>query len=320
MKPWFFGSLVALAVMLPVLTPAAVQDAPAMKRPVPRLSSGQPDLQAVWSFAIPIPLERPTSSDDERRPRRVDAIPEHERGRPINGELPPIGNYNAFWFDQGPPVVADRRTSLIVDPPDGKVPPLTAEGSKKASARRAALERPPSGPEDRSVAERCILGFNAGPPMNPGAYNNNVQLFQTRDTVVIVNEMVHNARIIPLDGRPHLPSGVRQWSGDSRGHWEGDTLVVETTNFTDKTSWRGSGDEMRLTERFTRVDVDTLLYEYTVDDPTMFTKPWTARIAMPRTMDRIFEYACHEGNHGMIGILSGARALENRSAEGTSKR
>jgi hypothetical protein len=156
--------------------------------------------------------------------------------------------------------------------------------------------------------------------MNPGAYNNNVQLFQTGDTVVILNEMVHNARVIPLDGRPHLPSGVRQWSGDSRGHWEGDTLVVETTNFTDKTSWRGSGDQMRLTERFTRVDVDTLLYEYTVDDPTMFTKPWTARIAMTRTMDRIFEYACHEGNHGMIGILSGARALENRAEEGkTSK-
>ncbi len=244
------------------------------------------------------------------------AIPENERGRPINGVLPPIGNYNAFWFDQGPTVVADRRTSLIVDPPEGRVPPLTAEGSKRASARRAVLERPPKGPEDRSVAERCILGFNAGPPMNPGAYNNNVQLFQTRDTVVILNEMVHNARIIPLDGRPHLPSGVRQWSGDSRGQWEGDTLVVETTNFTDKTSWRGSGERMRLTERFTRVDVDTLLYEYTVDDPTMFGQPWTARIAMTRTMDRIFEYACHEGNHGMIGILSGARALENGAEEG----
>ena len=171
--------------------------------------------------------------------------------------------------------------------------------------------------EDRPLQERCILGLNAGPPMTPGAYNNNVQLFQNRDFVVIHTEMVHDARIVPMDGRPHL--SIRQWKGDSRGHWEGDTLVVETKNFKRETSLPGSSANTRLIERFTRTDANTLVYEFTVDDPTMWTRPWTAVVPMSKSEDAIYEYACHEGNHAMIGILAGARADEKAVEEAAKK-
>jgi hypothetical protein len=177
-------------------------------------------------------------------------------------------------------------------------------------ARAAALERPAEGPEDRTPWERCILGFNAGPPMSPSAYNNNVHLLQVPGYVVILTEMVHDARVVPMDGRPHLPSDIRQWRGDSRGRWEGNTLVVETKNFTDKTSFRGSGPGMRLVERFTRVDADRLVYEYTIDDPESFAGTWSAAVPMTRTEEPMFEYACHEGNYGMFNLLEGARAQE----------
>jgi hypothetical protein len=250
---------------------------------------------------------------------------------------PPSGNpggYNQFWLDWGTKVGATKRTSLIEDPPDGKIPPLTPEGEKRAAARLEAEPRPPSGPEDRPVYERCILGFNSGPPMIPSGYNNNVQLVQTREYVVILNEMVHNARVVPLDGRPHLPPRIRQWAGDPRGHWEGDTLVVETVNFnfTDKgISWaigpnsssalRGvsTDEKLHLVERFTRVDEDTLLYEFTIDDPTVWTRPWTATVPMANSQDLIYEYACHEGNYGLMNILKGAR-VEEKAAEEAAKK
>ena len=223
------------------------------------------------------------------------------------------GAYNEFWWDRG--VHAARidgrtRTSLIVDPPDGKLPALTPEGQARAEARAEARRlHPADGPEDRSLPERCLL-FNAGPPMLSGPYNNYVQLFQTRDHVVIFNEMVHDVRIVPLDGRPHLPSALRRLQGDPRGRWDGNTLVVETTNFTDKTNVRGSGERLRLVERFTRAGANTLLYEFTVDDPASFTKPWSAALPMAKTQDQIYEYACHEANYAMIGILRGARWQE----------
>jgi len=202
------------------------------------------------------------------------------------------------------------RTSLIVDPPDGKVPALTPDGQARADARAEARRlHPADGPEDRSLGERCLL-FNAGPPMLSGPYNNFVQLLQTRDHVVIFNEMVHQARVVPLDGRPHVPSSIRFWQGDSRGRWDGNTLVVETTNFTDKTNVRGSGERLRLVERFSRPDANTLLYEFTVDDPSSFTRPWSAALPMTKTPDLIYEYACHEANYAMAGILRGARAGE----------
>ena len=220
--------------------------------------------------------------------------------------------YNDFWYDYGKS--ASTQSSLIIDPPDGKLPPLTLEGQKRRQARTANYNRPARGPEDRSLGERCILGFNSGPPMLPSAYNNNVQIFQTRNAVLIMNEMVHETRVVWLDGRPH--SGVRQWMGDSRGHWEGDTLVVDTINFRDEgTTFRIPVDEnFHLIERFTRRDANTLIYEFTVDDPTVETRRWTASVPMTRSDEPIYEYACHEGNYGMLGILNGARIEETRQS------
>jgi hypothetical protein len=203
-------------------------------------------------------------------------------------------------------------TSLITDPADGRLPPLTPAATARAAARAEwRREHPSDGPEDRPLAERCLM-FGAGPPLLPGGYNNYLQIFQTKDYVSILNEMIHDARIVPLDGRPHAPSSIRRWQGDPRGRWEGKTLVVDTTNFNDKTNFRGTSDRLHLVERFTRIDTDTLLYEFTVDDPSSFTKPWTAVLPMKRSDDRIFEYACHEANYGLEGVLRGARFEEKK--------
>jgi hypothetical protein len=223
--------------------------------------------------------------------------------------------YNDFWWDRGTKVVGTKRTSLILDPPDGRIPPLTPEGTKRLAALDAARERSAEGPEDRGVGERCILGFNSGPPMAPAAYNQNVQLVQTRDHIVLLNEMVHNARIVPLDGRSH--GRIRQWVGDSRGRWEGDTLVVDTKNFANVTAFRGSSPNLHLIERFTRVEADTLLYEFTVDDPTTWTAPWSAMIPLKLKNELIYEYACHEGNAAIPNMLRGHR-FEERATAGTS--
>src|SRR5579871_1181723 len=283
---------------------------------VPRTPDGKPDLQGVWSFAMVTPLERPaefagkanlTPKEAAEYAKRFNERRNADR-RDGGAEADVSRAYNDAWYDFGSG--ASLQTSLIIDPPDGKLPPLTDEGKKRAAARGAVLSRPPQGPEDRSLGERCILGFNSGPPMLPSAYNNNVQIFQTKDTVVLLNEMIHNARIVPLDGRPHSP--VRQWVGDSRGHWEGDTLVVDTINFTDNgTTFRIPVDEnFHLIERFTRRDANTLVYEFTADDPTVQTRPWTASVPMTKSKEPIYEYACHEGNYGMVGMLAGARAEE----------
>jgi hypothetical protein len=224
--------------------------------------------------------------------------------------------YNDAWYDRGTKTVKTLRTSLIVDPPDGRIPALTPEAQKKARDRAEARRlHPADGPEDRSLNERCLLTVTTGPPMLPGPYNNNYQIVQTPQSVVIFNEMVHETRSIPTDGRPHLPASVRPWKGDSIGHWEGDTLVVDTTNFSDRTNFRGSGENLHLVERFHRVDAATLLYEFTVDDPASFTRPWSAAIASTKTEGPIYEFACHEGNYGMLGILSGARADEKKAAQ-----
>src|SRR4029077_5466438 len=232
----------------------------------------------------------------------------------VGGLMYPPGGvvpYNEFWYDRGNKVVGTKRTSLIVDPPNGRLPAMTPEGKIRADLRAAELRETQFGRphadswEDRPLQERCIVGLNAGPPMTPGAYNNNVQLVQTPGYVLLVNEMVHSARIVPMDGRRH--GSIRQWKGDSIGHWEGDTLVVDTINFKRETSLDGSSANMHLVERFTRVDANTLLYEFTVDDPTMWTRPWTAVVPMTKSDDPVYEYACHEGNYAMSGILAGAR-------------
>ena len=297
----------------------------------PPTPDGQPDLQGVWDFRTITPLERPeelagkefltdeeASAFEREALEQVDADrrdidPSREgfvNGAPVTADV--ARAYNEFWRERGRML---RQTSLIVDPPDGRIPPLTQEAEGRADARRAGRARAAHGPEDRGVSERCIMGFNSGPPMNPGGYNQNVHLFQTPNYVVLLNEMVHNARIIPVDGRPHLPQDLRQWVGDSRGHWEGETLVVDTTNFTDKTNFRGSSQNMHLVERFTRVDVGTLLYEYTINDPDSFERPWSVSLPMKNSELPMFEYACHEGNYGMPSSLSGARAVEKAAEE-----
>ncbi len=290
---------------------------------IPRTQDGKPDLQGTWDFRTITPMERPKDLADkptltaaeaaewERKNQRNQDNREATPGNLVNGQQSNADverAYNDFWWDFGKKAVSTRRTSLVIDPPDGRIPALTADGQKRAAARREARERPAVGPEDRGVGERCILGLNAGPPMTPSAYNNNVQLIQTPQHVVIFNEMVHNARVVPVSARPH--GTVPQWNGDSRGRWEGDTFVVESKTFYAETSFQNSGDTLHLTERFTLADANTLIYEYTVNDPKIWTKPWTVQVPMHRTHELMYEYACHEHNYGMENLLKGARFLE----------
>jgi hypothetical protein len=283
-----------------------------------------PDIQGVWNFATITPLERPAELEGKEFFTEQEAV-EYEKkalermnmDRRDGGALADLERaYNDFWWDRGTKVVKTRRTSLIIDPKNGRIPPLTAAAKERQAARQAANRGHEfDGPENRPLFERCLILQGAGAPTTPTAYNNNTQIVQTPGFVVIHNEMGHEVRIIPLDDRPHLPQTMRQWKGDSRGHWEGDTLVVETTNFSEKNSFRGSGPNMILTERFRRFDADTLEYRFTVDDPDTFTQPWTVEIPLTRTPGPIFEYACHEGNYGMRGVLTGARAQEKRAVE-----
>ena len=292
----------------------------------PHTPDGKPDLQGVWTSATLTPLERPAelankqffASKEEAVQWTKQFLQTNNRDRRDGSAQDDVSRaYNEFWFSRGDGVVPTLRTSLIIDPPDGKIPAWTADAQKRA-AERAEAQRlhPADGPEDRPLADRCILWSGgrgdpvAGPPMIPGGYNNNYQIVQGAGYVMIVVEMIHDVRIIPTDGRPHIPSSVRQWRGDSRGHWEGDTLVVDTTNFTDKTFFRGSGANLHLTERFTRTAPSQLMYQFTVDDPASFTQPWTVQIPMAKTDGPILEYACHEGNYAMEGILRGARKEE----------
>ena len=327
--------LVCLAVAIAV--PAFAQTRPAVPdTAVPRLADGRPDLQGVWDFRTITPLQRPLDlgekaflTEEEAAVLEQETAATRVDRAPAAGD---VGAYNQFWLDQGTDVVEGRRTSLIVDPPNGRIPPLVAGAQHQLGSLREDLpaERPvryrsggafPDGPEDRGLAERCLLGFNSGPPIIPVGYNQNVQVFQTSDYVVLLNEMVHDARIVPLDRRSHLPGGIRQWMGDSRGYWDDDTLVIETRNFTNKTSFgdtvttgTGTGESLHLTERLRRVDADTLEYQFTVDDPATFTQPFTAALPMRKNSEPVFEYACHEGNYGLPAILAGARIEEQATA------
>lgn len=317
-------------------TTAAKPTAAAKTSTLPRTADGQPDLQGVWDYRTITPLERPKElgnkafftaeeaakyEQQENQRQNRDLIDPEQGGLfyPAGGVVP----YNEFWYDRGNKVAGTRRTSLIVDPPDGRLPAYTPEGQRLANLRAEALRNDQLGHpkadswEDRPLQERCIVGLNSGPPMVPGAYNNNVQIVQTPGYVLILNEMVHSSRIVPLDGRPH--GTIRQWKGDSIGHWEGNTLVVDTINFRRETSLDGSSANTHLIERFTRADANTLLYEFTVDDGAIWTRPWTALIPMTKSDEPIYEYACHEANYAMTGILAGARAAEKVEAEAAKK-
>ncbi len=301
----------------------------------PRTPDGVPDIQGLFTFRTITPLQRPKElAGKETLTAEEAADYEAYRNRRLNRDLfdPITGapwagyapraeggvlSYNEFWYERGVELTKDKRTSLVVDPPDGRIP-FTEAARERRVERRAKLNAGfADSYTDRSLSDRCIMGFNSGPPMVSGAYNNNVLILQVPGYVVILNEMVHNTRIIPTDGRPHV--NLRQWAGESRGRWEGDTLVVETINFLRETSLAGSSADTHLIERFRRVDADTLMYEFTVEDPNSYTRPWTAMMPMRRTDGPLFEYACHEGNYGLYNILAGARAKEKEAASHGSR-
>jgi hypothetical protein len=322
---------IALAIMM--VAAAASLSAQKARWTVPRTSDGQPDLQGTWANNNVTPLERPAEFAD--RPALTDAevaMLKARSARLFNGDGDAAfgdnlfstllanpdkfvsvdgrtGDYNQFWL---PDRVFDNRTSFITDPPDGRIPALTPGAQRRLAAEAAARPDLPAGPEDRSLTERCIT---FGVPRVQAAYMSYYEIIQSRDTVVFRMETIHDARIIPLDGRPHAGAKIRDWLGDSRGHWEGDTLVVDTTNFSPKSNFRGSRENLHLVERFTRVSADVLRYEFTVADDTTWVRPWSVMIPLQRSRAQVFEYACHEGNLGLAGILAGSRAEEKEQQQ-----
>ena len=330
----FLASAFSVLIVIAVIAVMVMSAIPASAQTAPRTAWGQPDLGGIWDFRTITPLQRPVALADQEflteeeaanleqatveknirllnRPAErtvaADQVDSRSDGTP--------GFYNNFWLDDG--TRSTGRTSLIIDPPNGRTPPMTPEAQRLAAAGREYRGAHPADSWlDRNAGDRCILGFNAGPPITPLGYNQNLQVLQTPDHVALVTEMVHTTRVVPLDGRPRLRHDIAQWSGDSRGHWEGDTLVVETSNFDAERRWRGSTKSMKLVERFTRIDADTLEYEFTVTDPAVWTSPWTASIPMRRNDLTLFEYACHEGNYAMPNILAGERRREAEELTG----
>ncbi|TFH73694.1 hypothetical protein E3V39_10930 [Gammaproteobacteria bacterium LSUCC0112] len=314
-----------------VLLCTALSQAFANDYVAPRTEWGHPELRGVWNFSSSIPLQRPAALG-ERALYTVEEVQAQEQTR-IQREQAgieltniiggTIGGYNDFWLETNP-LDFNLRTSLIIDPPNGRLPPVVPDAPTGYGGLGpdSAGERPvrftvggvgKAGPEDRGLSERCLMGFNSVPPFEPSLYNNNLQIFQTEDHVVIFNEMVHEARIVSLDGSPHIPGNITQWNGDSRGYWDGETLVVETRNFNNKTqTFAGVGvsADKLLTERFTRSGADQVDYRYTVEDAKAFTASVTAEIPMFRMDGELYEYACHEGNYGLVNVLQGARVEE----------
>jgi hypothetical protein len=309
----------ALSLALGLALPASLaaqagrppQKAAAKAAPIPRTPDGKPDLQGTWDFAQLTPFERPNAlagkssfaTDDEAEEFATERIENNNKDRRDGGAAVDVERaYNDFWWDFGTRVA--KQTSLVVDPPTGRVPPLT-DAARARQASRGPQKY--DNPEERPLAERCILGFNSGPPMIPSAYNNNVQVVLTRDYLLLHNEMIHSARVVDLNRQTHLPKDVRLLTGDSIGHWEGDTLVVDTTNFLKEGGFRGASANMHLVEKFSLDDEHVLRYVFTVDDPATWTAKWTASIPMVRSDQQIYEYACHEANYGLENVLKGGR-------------
>ena len=312
------AALSAIAVALLV----ASTGAQTKKWTVPRTPDGRPDFQGFWNNTTYTPLERPNDVTGEFFTReevleRMKKAAADEAEQTVPGTVEDVHyDFTQFGLDRSQaPLSVNLRTSLIVDPPGGHLPPMTEEGKKRNAERAETRKR--MGPitdrvQNQPLSVRCILMDRDGPPMLAGAYNNNYQIVQSPGTVLILVEMLHDPRIIPLDGRPQLPQAVRQLEGSSRGRWDGDTLVIETTNFMDETAFQGSTAAMKLTERFTRVSDDTLMYRFTVDDPSTWTRPWTAEVPWKKAIGPLFEHACHEGNYSLANLLAGAREDEKR--------
>ena len=317
------AALFSATLVLTLAPSAAVAQSADRTMPM-RTADGQPDVSGIFTFRTLTPYQRPSQFADQETLSLEEAAEfEASERRRQNRDLfdPETGasgyaprseggvlSYNEFWYERGVELTSDKRTALVIDPPSGRLPARTEAATMAAQERRAyTAEHRYDSYEDRSSGDRCLMGFNAGPPMRSSAYNNNVMIFQTPGQVVMLNEMVHNARIIPIGDGPDLPFG--QHSGVSRGHWEGETLVIETSQF-DGWSSGLTSTAMHLVERLTRLDPDTVAYEYTVTDPTIYTAPYTVMMPFRRTDGPLFEYACHEGNIGLHGILAGARNLE----------
>lgn len=300
----------------------------------PRTPGGHPDLQGYWTNSTYTPLERPATLGIKEFYTEAEALEVERRLRlQDNSQAKDDIHYdNRTWQDEGySKGISNRRTSMIFDPPDGRIPPLNAKGQQRAAevAQAARLRQAAESAPSMSLAERCISWGTEGPPMIGATYNANLLILQNDASLAILHEMIHSVRMIPLDGRPHLTANVRQLGGDSRGHWEGDSLVVDSTNFTDRTNFRGppattrqdifSSKELHVVERFTRVDAETIVYRFTVEDPGTWTKPWSGELLMKRFEGPIFEYACHEGNYGLANILAAARAKEKAAEEAPAK-
>jgi len=333
-----FLSTAALAAAIMILGPASVvgqapssgaKTTKASSWKAPRTPDGQPDLQGYWTNATRTPLERPKGlgtkefytpaemAENQRRELQRDAKALEGRGTEPGTADDVHYDFAQYGLDRGQNTIAwDNRTSTIIGT-EGTIPPLLPEARKRAddiAAKQRGHEF--DGPENRPLSARCmILTGYEGVPMLPAGYNNNLQIVQAAGVVAIMNEMNHSVRIVPLDGRPHLPADVHQFRGDSIGHWEGNTLVVDSTNFTARNSFRGSGDKLHVVERFTRVDSDTILYRFTVEDPETWDQPWTAETAWSKVDGPIFEYACHEGNYSLRNTLHGARVAEEEAVE-----
>ncbi len=304
--------------------------APAVKKWTPsRTADGQPDLQGFWTNSTYTSLERPRNVTKEFYTEQEAAevekrAAEQESEQTVPGTIADVHyDFTQFGLDRNQSThTMSLRTSLIVDPPDGRLPALTAEGQKRTADRAEVAKRVGrwDAAQTNELDDRCLIFLGAGPPMLPAGYNSNYQIVQAPGYVMILFEMAHDVRVIPLDGRSHVSRDIRQWKGDSRGHWEGDTLVVETTNFNGKNPLRGSSENMRVVERFTRVDADTILYKFTVDDESTWTRPWSAELSMKKTIGPLFEHACHEGNYGLYNTLVGARLEEKKAAEEAAKK
>jgi len=298
---------------------------------MPRSPDGHPLLEGIWNSASLTPLQRPAGLGTKEfyteaeaaayEKKRVDEANRDRRDGPP--EVDVNRSYNELFYDRGTKLAPNRRTSLIIDPPDGRIPPMTPAAQARLKADEAYFAaHPADGPEDRPLPDRCLMFSQSGPPMIPGNYNNNYQIVQTEDSIVILAEMGNQVRVIPLDGRRGLPPNIEEWQGESRGHWEGDTLVVETSNFRFNERSRfgvqydnGLTDQnLRITERFTRSGADAITYLATISDPTVYTRPWTFEVIMQRAEGPLYEYACHEGNYGLAGVLAGARAQEKAAA------
>ncbi len=333
MRMFSFGVVCVVAVVIGFTAPIASAQSSADESTVPRTADGRPDLQGVWANNNATPLERPeilgdreflTDEELAALQSRAGELFANDSGDAAFGDSvfaaalaeadaftsrdTGTGNYNQFWLVERD---WDNRTSLIVDPPTGRLPAMTSAGDAHVKDRSMRRQRHAEWTDDRSLGERCL---SFGAPRLGAGYNSYYQIFQTDTHVGMLMEMAHDSRIIPIEERPHVHEGIQLWLGDPRGHWDGDTFVIETTNYAPKSYFMGATENLEVTERFTRISRDVLHYEVTVNDPTTWEEPWTAMIPLRRSPDTIFEYACHEGNLGMEGILSGARALEQREA------